>query len=74
MEPVNQLATQHAAMVMRDVNADVLAVVEADNRVALLKFGAIVFKKIKDAPYAHIMLIDGNDDRGIDVGLLTREN
>ena len=23
-------------------------------------------------PYDHIMLVDGNDDRGIDVGLMTR--
>ena len=24
-------------------------------------------------PYRHVMLIDGNDDRGIDVGIMTRE-
>jgi endonuclease/exonuclease/phosphatase family metal-dependent hydrolase len=72
MAPVNQVATQHTAMVMHDVGADVLAVVEADNRPALIKFGGIVFKRIKATPYAHAMLIDGNDDRGIDVALLTK--
>jgi endonuclease/exonuclease/phosphatase family metal-dependent hydrolase len=72
MSPVNQLATQHTAMVTNDVGADVLAVVEADDRPALIKFGEIVFKRIKATPYAHTMLIDGNDDRGIDVALLSR--
>jgi endonuclease/exonuclease/phosphatase family metal-dependent hydrolase len=71
-EPVNQLATQHVAMVMRDIGADVLAVVEADNRISLNKFSAILLKAIEGVPYPHVMLIDGNDDRGIDVGLLTK--
>ncbi len=71
-EPVNKLATQHTAMVMRDVGADVLAVVEADNRISLNKFSAILLKAIEGVPYPHVMLIDGNDDRGIDVGLLTK--
>jgi endonuclease/exonuclease/phosphatase family metal-dependent hydrolase len=73
MAPVNQVATQHTARVMRDVDADVLAVVEADNRIALLKFLQILFKRIKaPSPYAHVMLIDGNDDRGIDVALMSK--
>ncbi len=74
MAPVNQVATQNTAQVMRDVGADVLAVVEADNRPALIKFEEILFKRIKAAPYAHVMLIDGNDDRGIDVALLTKSD
>jgi endonuclease/exonuclease/phosphatase family metal-dependent hydrolase len=74
MEPVNRLATQHVAQVMHDVGADVLAVVEADNRISLNKFSAILLKAIEGVPYRHVMLIDGNDDRGIDVGLLTKAN
>lgn len=31
-------------------------------------------KQIGGTPYANVMLIDGNDQRGIDVGLLTRED
>jgi hypothetical protein len=71
-EPVNQLATRHVAMVMREIGADLLAVVEADNRISLNKFSAILLKAIEGVPYPHVMLIDGNDDRGIDVGLLTK--
>lgn len=73
-EPTDELATEHTAMVMRDVNADVLGVVEADNRTALKLFSELLLKKVEGKPYAHVLLIDGNDDRGIDVGILTRKN
>ena len=72
--PVNELAMRHTAMVMRDVEPDVLAVVEADNRVALKTFSAIVLEAVGATAFRHVMLIDGNDDRGIDVGVMTRED
>jgi endonuclease/exonuclease/phosphatase family metal-dependent hydrolase len=72
-EPVNQLATRHTARVIKDVGADIQAVVEADNRIALRDFSAIMLRVVGEDPFEHVMLIDGNDDRGIDVGVLTRE-
>jgi endonuclease/exonuclease/phosphatase family metal-dependent hydrolase len=72
-EPTDELATEHTAMVMRDINADILGVVEADNRIALKLFSELLLKKVGGSPYEHVMLIDGNDDRGIDVGILTRK-
>ena len=45
-EPVNELAIRHTAMVMRDVDADVLGVIEAENRIALKNFSAILLKQI----------------------------
>ena len=71
-ESVNELAMQHTAMVVRDVAADVQAVVEADNRVALKRFSGVALEAVGGSPYNHVMLIDGNDDRGIDVALMTR--
>ena len=71
-EPVNELATRHTAMLMRDVDADVLGVIEAENRIALKNFSAILLKQIGSDRYPHVMAIDGNDDRGIDVGMLTK--
>ena len=72
MEPVDELATRHTAMVIRDVDAHVLAVIEADNRVALRDFSKILLSQADASPYEHVMLIDANDTRGIDVGILTR--
>jgi endonuclease/exonuclease/phosphatase family metal-dependent hydrolase len=31
-----------------------------------------LLEKVNGVPYAHVMVIDGNDDRGIDVGVMTR--
>jgi endonuclease/exonuclease/phosphatase family metal-dependent hydrolase len=70
-EPVDEIATQMTAKVIQDVNADILAVVEAENRIALSHFNEQLLKPV-NALYSGIMLIDGNDDRGIDVGLLTK--
>lgn len=72
-EAVNEVATRMTAKVIDDVAADVLAVIEAEDRVALVKFHQQLLEPI-NARYASIMLIDGNDERGIDVGLLTRRN
>lgn len=77
--PVDEVAVMNTGRVIRDVDADILAVVEAENRVALKQFSEFVFDRVKDevadiiVPYTHIMLIDGNDDRGIDVGLMTKD-
>jgi predicted extracellular nuclease len=70
-EAVDEVATRMTAKVIQDVNADVLAVVEAEDRVALKRFNDQLLKTI-NATYDCIMLIDGNDERGIDVGLMTK--
>lgn len=71
-EPVDEFATQHAAQVIRDVNADIVAVVEVENRVVLKRFEQTVLQQAGGPHYAHLMVIDGNDDRGIDVGILSK--
>lgn len=71
-ERVDELAMQHTAMVIRDVGADVLGVVEADSRPVLKMFSDSLLTSVGADPYEQVMLIDGNDDRGIDVGVLVR--
>jgi endonuclease/exonuclease/phosphatase family metal-dependent hydrolase len=72
MEEVDETATRTTAQVVRDVGADVVAVIEVDNRVALGRFNAALLPAVSALPYPHVMVIDGNDERGIDVGLLSR--
>ena len=55
------------ARVIGDVAADVLAVVEAEDRPSLARFN----DELLAGRYGHCMLIDGNDTRGIDVGIMT---
>lgn len=73
-EPIDELATLHIAMVMRDVGAQVLGVVEAESRDLLVAFSDSVLREVGWSPYDQVMLIDGNDDRGINVGLLARDH
>jgi endonuclease/exonuclease/phosphatase family metal-dependent hydrolase len=70
-EAVNEIATQMTAKVIQDVNADILGVVEAEDRIALKNFNDQLLKPL-GANFSSIMLIDGNDQRGIDVGLMTK--
>jgi endonuclease/exonuclease/phosphatase family protein len=49
-EPVDEIASRMTARVVEEVGADVMGVIEVDNR------------------------IDGNDDRGIDVGIVSRKS
>ena len=70
-EPVNEVAMLNTARVIRDLKADVLGVVEAENRPGLVQFNDVLLPAAGGDPFRHIMLIDGNDSRGIDVGLLT---
>jgi endonuclease/exonuclease/phosphatase family metal-dependent hydrolase len=72
-EAVNEIATQMTARVIKDINADILAVVEAEDRLALSRFNDQMLKPI-GIDYRETMLIDGNDERGIDVGILTKSD
>ena len=71
-EPVDDTAMRMTAQVVRDVGADVIGVVEAENRPALKGFSDTILPLVGGEPYAQVMLIDGNDLRGIDCALMTR--
>ncbi len=72
-EAVKQTAVENTARVIGLLQADVLAVVEAENRICLKRFNNDVMRAVGVEPFAHVMLVDGNDERGIDVGILTQQ-
>lgn len=71
-EAVGEAARLNTARVIQAIDADVLAVVEADDRPGLVRFNESILPIVAAPPYAQVHLFDGNDDRGIDVGLMTR--
>ncbi len=73
-EPVKAAATDNVARIVGLLGADVLCVVEAENRILLKRFNDGVMSRLHLTPYTHVMLIDGNDDRGIDGGILTKKD
>ncbi|MEN2786183.1 endonuclease/exonuclease/phosphatase family protein [Sphingomonas qilianensis] len=72
-EALNEKATQNTARIIGKLRADIMVVVEAEHRPSLLRFNQQVIAPVAGWSFDHIALIDGNDERGIDVGVLTRE-
>lgn len=70
---VKEEAINMTARVIRDMNADILAVVEVESRPVLAEFHDLIFKPMAGTAYRHMMVIDGNDARGIDVGVMARD-
>jgi len=66
-KPRDQL--EHLAATIRSVDADVLALEEVENRGYLEQF---VHAMLGDMGYEHVVLIEGNDGRGIDCAVLSR--
>ena len=72
-EAVDEIATENTARVINVVNADILCMVEVEDRTAVNRFNNSVIPKVNGQKYSHTMIIDGNDDRGIDVGIMTKQ-
>ncbi|WP_411880791.1 endonuclease/exonuclease/phosphatase family protein [Polaromonas sp. YR568] len=62
----------NTARVVTEVNPDILLCVEVENRPALQRFNEQVLRGEFHHDFPFVMVIDGNDSRGIDVGILSR--
>lgn len=71
-EAVEEVATRNTARVLKDVNADIVAAIEIEDRIPLLRFNEDVLPFVDCPGYDYVMAINGNDDRGIDVGIMSR--
>lgn len=70
-ETVSAVSSDNTARVIAATQADVLCVVEVENRHTLDRFNSNTLARFQ-SPFNHNLLIDGNDPRGIDIGLLSR--
>ncbi|MBN9133374.1 MAG: hypothetical protein J0H48_08415 [Nitrosospira multiformis] len=73
-EPVKETATENTGRIIGLLDTDILCVVEAEDRTGLKRFNADVLPTVDAHSFDQVMLIDGNDDRGIDVGIMTRRD
>lgn len=71
-EDIKWQATYNTGRVIKEVNPDILLVVEVENRPTLDRFNIQVLKGQFGFSYKHFMVIDGNDSRGIDLGIMSR--
>lgn len=70
VEATDETSTRLTAQVIDEVGPDVLAVVEGEDRPSLVRFNA----ELLNNRFRHVMLLDGNDTRGIDVGIATTDS
>jgi endonuclease/exonuclease/phosphatase family metal-dependent hydrolase len=71
-EDVSWQATFNTGRVISEVRPDILIAVEVENRPTLERFNQQVLRAKFNCAYRHLMVIDGNDQRGIDLGILSR--
>ena len=67
---VEEEAITMTARMIRDMQADILALVEIESRPVLTEFHDFIYAPLAGKSYKHMMVIDGNDGRGIDVGIM----
>lgn len=67
---VSEEARKNTARVLRDVDADIVSLVEVENRLTLRAF--MQDRMSGKSRYPHVMCIDGNDARGIDVAVISK--
>jgi endonuclease/exonuclease/phosphatase family metal-dependent hydrolase len=65
-------AVQNTGRVIDAVMPDILVCVEVEDRPTLLRFNEQVLEAVFKRGFPHVMVIDGNDMRGIDVGIMSR--
>ncbi len=65
-------ATYNTGRVIAEVDANIQVCIEVENRPTLLRFNEQVLAAKFGKAFPHVMVIDGNDDRGIDVGIMSR--
>lgn len=71
-ENVEWMATFNTARVINEVKPDILVCVEIENRPTLKRFNEQLLQEHFNAGYPYVMVIDGNDERGIDLGILSK--
>lgn len=72
-EEFNEVAMTNTGRVIQKVNADVQLLVEAEDRWSIELFNRqLLGETLQMQPYGYNLLVDGNDARGIDIGLLSR--
>lgn len=66
---LNEAEKELTARAIREVDADVIALMEVDNHEVLKRFRT---ERLDGMKYTHTMLVDANDPRHIDVAILSR--
>ncbi len=71
--PLRPTATDNKALVIADVNADILLLHEVEDRASLEEFNQEVLPKFDFKPYAQSFVIQNNDMKGLETAIFLRD-
>ena len=69
---IHRRAAAVATRVINELNADVIALAEADSRPELVRFSHALSATSGGTRYEHITLVNGSHERGIDVAIMAK--
>jgi len=70
--PLDPVAVENKARIIADVNPDILILQEIEDRASLTEFNEMFLPKFNCKPFDYSFVVQGNDKRGQEIGLLTR--
>jgi len=70
--PISKDSIKNKAKVILDVDPDIILLQQVENRKSLIQFHEIFFKKKQESGYEEIMHLQGNDGRGLGMGILLK--
>lgn len=72
--PIDPDATQNKARVIAEVNPDILLLQEVEDKSSLSQFNQDFFPAFDYTPYRELLVLQGNDEKGQEVALMTRKD
>lgn len=70
--PISKNSIKNKAKAILDVDPDIILLQQVENRKSLIQFHEIFFKKNQKAVYEEIMHLQGNDGKGLGMGILLK--
>ncbi|MCG2462044.1 endonuclease/exonuclease/phosphatase family protein [Flavobacteriaceae bacterium F89] len=71
-KPINEASTENKARSIANVDPDILILQEVEDRASLLQFNQDLFPKFDCAPFEQTMMFQGNDPRGLELAVLSK--
>ncbi|WP_299155111.1 hypothetical protein [uncultured Christiangramia sp.] len=71
--PIEPLAIENKARIIADINPDILILQEIEDRASLEEFNTVLLPKFNCIPFRDSFVVQGNDKRGQEIGILTRK-
>ena len=72
-KPILKKAILNKAKVILDADPDILLLQEVENRESIIQFNESFFNKGQKSPYKEILHLQGNDGKGLGMGILLKE-